>query len=71
MADPKCPNCGADAWGGYIVCEDCGKVFCPECERRGKTNFEVGCVCVRCSSSNFVYVRDWDEMKKALRNSQN
>lgn len=71
MADPKCPNCGADAWGGYFVCNECGKVFCAECERRGKSNYQTGGVCVRCGSDRVTTIRDWSEMREALRNSQN
>lgn len=70
MASYRCPNCGTRCDGGFIVCEDCGKVFCSDCDRNGKNPFTNG-VCPRCASSRYVYVKDWDEMKQALRNSQN
>ena len=70
MADFRCPNCGADAYGGFQVCADCGKVFCGKCDANGKNPFPGDC-CPRCGSSNYVYAKDWDDMRKALKNSQN
>ena len=60
---PKCPNCGADTDGGWIVCEDCGKVFCMRCDK--------SCACPRCNSHNTRTVTDWNEYRKIVKNSQN
>ena len=60
---PICPNCGADTSGGWIVCEDCGKVFCMKCDKH--------CACPRCNSHNTRTVTDWDEYRKIVKNSQN
>ena len=70
MADFRCPNCGADCNGGFQVCKDCGKVFCSKCDENNKNPYH-GDVCPRCGSMNYAYARDWNDMRDALRNSQN
>lgn len=66
----RCPNCGQEAMGGYIVCTECGKVFCAYCSQNGKSNYPDGC-CPRCGSLRYEYVKDLKDMKDALRRSMN
>lgn len=69
MAVPRCPNCGAETYGGWYVCQDCGKVFCCNCEKNGKNPNPMGCP--RCASLNWIGVQDWKEYLNAVKNSQN
>ncbi len=66
---PICPNCGADATGGWWVCEDCGKVFCAKCDQNGK-NQNMG-NCPRCASQNVRTMTDFNDFKNIVKNSQN
>lgn len=66
----RCPNCGHDASGGVMVCQDCGKVYCCYCTDEGKNPFG-GNTCPRCGSNDNISVTDFRDIGKAMKNSQN
>ena len=65
-----CPNCGEDLFGGGWVCQDCGKLFCSRCDEKGKNRFG-GTNCPRCGSANTKSVSSYQDLRDAMKNSQN
>jgi len=67
MAMMICPNCGEKNITTMRVCKDCGKMWCSECDKKGKHPLPYSEVCPRCRSSNWKQITDISEVYDIMR----